>query len=494
MRTVPKGALIASVIISVLILLVWMLQVASLSGLGHSDAAGNGMAQGFTALEIILLWVLLAILLLVTGVAGRMPWPAAVAAVVLLPASGVAAMSALDLLADNDTPPYLWPIITPALVPPIIVFFGFWTLLPALRAAIPATIASGVAWGTIALLCVALVPMVQIRDRANEQGAAARAQWAENFDRLAPNAPLWDLTPFLATPNDTRQEVVLARIRQINQRQAQAYVMLDRGDFPLRSLGSLNLDPTPDLCDKARALLRRHVQTLMPKTAGKRPYADVADDVAGALAAMQWLVGYGCSCDAEAFAWEAMAKQYRHTNFDVFELAQLRDPKALGYKLLQAPDRFSQLTPEAHLRAWLRFARDKETRDAALDGARRLEHRTPDAVEMLNQDKYEVTTVLTYLPVLDLQTTELLCAASLKALHGQMAQIYRPRPDDPEPYDQLLSRLGTASPLSALQWLAVHGCDADGMLDEAAALVGTYQDSPDRSAQLANLARLHRKS
>ncbi len=31
MRTVPKGALIASIIISVLILLVWMLQVASLT-------------------------------------------------------------------------------------------------------------------------------------------------------------------------------------------------------------------------------------------------------------------------------------------------------------------------------------------------------------------------------------------------------------------------------------------------------------------------------
>jgi len=494
MRTVPKGALIASVIISVLVLLVWMLQVASLTDLGHSDAAGNGMAQGFTALEIILLWVLLAVLLLVTGVAGRMPWPAAVAAVVLLPASGVAAMSALDLLADNDTPPYLWPIITPALVPPIIVFFGFWTLLPALRAAIPATIASGAAWGSIALLCVALIPMVQIRDQAIEQDAAARAQWAENFDRLAPNAPLWDLTPFLSTPDDTRQEVVLARIRKIGQRQAQAYVMLDRGDFPLRSLGAFNLDPTSDLCDKARALLRRRVQMLVPKTAGKQPYADVADDVAGALAAMQWLVGYGCSCDAESLAWESMAKQYRHTNFDVFELAQLRDPKALGYKLLQAPDRFSQLTPQAHLRAWLRFARDKETREAALDGARRLEHRTTDAVEMLNQDEYEAITVLTYLPMLDLQTTEPLCAASLKALHGQLAQIYRPRPDDPEPYDQLLSRLGAASPLAALQWLAAHGCDADGMLDEAAALVGTYQDSPDRSAVLANLVRLHRKS
>jgi hypothetical protein len=270
MRTVPKGALIASVIISVLILLVWMLQVASLSGLGHSDAAGNGMAQGFTALETILLWVLLAILLLVTGVTGRMPWAAAVAAVVLLPASGVAAMSALDLLADNDAPPYLWPIITPALMPPIIVFFGFWTLLPALRAAIPATAASGTAWGLVALLCVAVFPMLQIRDRAIEQDAAARAQWAEDFRKLAPNAPLWDLRPLLATPDDTRQEVVLARIRKIAQRQAQAYVMLDRGDFPLRSLSSFNLDLTPDLCDRTRRNLCGGTASPSPPTRATR--------------------------------------------------------------------------------------------------------------------------------------------------------------------------------------------------------------------------------
>jgi hypothetical protein len=493
MATNPKGALVASIIISVLILLVWILQVASLSGLGHSDAAGNGMAQGFTALEIILLWVLLAILLLLTGVVGRMPWPAAVAAVVLLPVSGVAAMTALDLLADNDAPPYLWPIIMPALVPPIVVGFAFWTLLPGLRSAIPATLATVAAWGATLLLCVALWPMAQVRERVIERDAAVRAQWAEDFDRLAPDAALWELTPFLDTRDYTKQDAVLARIRKLDHRQAQAEAMLDRGDFPLRYLGSFDLDPTPAICDKARALLRRRVQALVPKTSGTRPYADVADDVASALAAMQWLVGYRCSCDAESLAWETMAKQYRDTNYDVVELAQLRDPKALGYKLQQAPERFSQLTPQAHLRAWLTFARDEQTRDAALDGARRLEHRTSDAVEMLNQDEYQATTVLTYLPVLDLQMTEPLCAAALQALHGQFTQIYRPRPDDPEPYDQLLSRLGTASPLSALQWVAAHGCDANGVLDEAAALVRSYQDSPDRSAMLADLAQLHRK-
>jgi hypothetical protein len=335
--------------------------------------------------------------------------------------------------------------------------------------------------------------MVQVRERIIERDVAVRAKWAEDFDRLAPDAALWDLTPFLDTRDFTRQEAVLARIRKLERRQAQAEAMLDRGDFPLRYLGSFDLDPTLALCAKARALLRRRVEVLVPKSAGLRPYADVADDVAGALAAMQWLVGYGCPCDAESIAWEAMAKQYRDTSYDVVELAQLRDPKALGYKLLQAPDRFSQLTPQAHLRAWLTFARDDQTRDAALAGARGLEHRTADAVEMLKRDEYDATTVLTYLPVLDLQATESLCAAALQALHGQLAQIYRPRPDDPEPYEQLLSRLGTASPLSALQWIAGHGCDANDALDEATALVGGYQDSPDRSAMLADLAELHRK-
>ena len=52
---------------------------------------------------------------------------------------------------------------------------------------------------------------------------------------------------------------------------------------------------------------------------------------------------------------------------------------------------------------------------------------------------------------------------------------------------------GVDAPLTALQWLASHGCDADGALDEATALVGTYQDSPERTAMLASLRRLHRR-
>ena len=55
------------------------------------------------------------------------------------------------------------------------------------------------------------------------------------------------------------------------------------------------------------------------------------------------------------------------------------------------------------------------------------------------------------------------------------------------------TELGAYEPLTALVWLAGHGCDAEAELSEAEAVIRTYQDSPARVAMLATLARLHRK-
>jgi len=159
------------------------------------------------------------------------------------------------------------------------------------------------------------------------------------------------------------------------------------------------------------------------------------------------------------------------------------------------PERFSMLTPRAHLKAWLTYADKKEFHDQALAGARKLDHRTADAVEMLN-DKYDIAApwqVLKYLPVLDLEMTPRLCGAALTQVHGDFAKVLRPKPDDQRRYSELLDRLGAYEPLTALVWLAGHGCDAEGELSEAEAVIRTYQDSPARAAMLATLAQLHRK-
>jgi hypothetical protein len=271
--------------------------------------------------------------------------------------------------------------------------------------------------------------------------------------------------------------------------------MLERGDFPLGFLGRIDLAPTPAICDKARALLRRQVAPLVLQTPKSKPFSEIAWPVANALAAMRWLVGHDCSCDDESQAWEAMAKGYRDTNFDVVELRELRDPKSLGRQVREYPERFSMLTPKAHLKAWLFFADKPEYRDQALAGARTLDHRTNDAVAMLT-DKYDISApwqVLKYLPVLDLEMTAPLCNAALTQVHGDIAKTYRPKDDDPRPYSELLARLGAYEPLIALVWLAEHGCEAEPELREAEGLIVGYQDSPARTAMLATLEKLHRK-
>ncbi len=493
--TASSGAVVAGMVISLVVLLIWALQLVWLSDLDGSDAAGNGLARAFTAIAIIILWALLASLAITAYVKGAMPIPWAVAALILIPVAFLASWEAADLLARPGIPPFYTPIVIPALAPPLIVAFCIWALLPALRGVIPMGVVAASVWGVVLILSIAIVPLTQMRQRADDQETARRAKWADDFAALPGDAPLWDWTPFLAgaLPDGNRVDAVLDGIRHLARRQSEAETMLDRGDFPLGYLARLDLEPTPAICDKTRALLRKRVPPLVLASPNSRPYADIADDVADAVAAMEWLVGYGCACDAEAQQWEAMAKNYRDTNFDVYRLAELRDPASLGRTLREAPERFSMLTPRAHLKAWLKFADDPASREAALAGARQLDHRTSDAIEMLHEDEFTAATLLRHLPALDLEPTPPLCDAALTVLHGRFEKIYRPKPDDPRSYDELLGRLSFGgAELPALISLARSGCDASAELGDADALVRAYQDSPDRAAMLATLTQLRR--
>jgi hypothetical protein len=481
--------------LGILALLFWVLALATLSDLAGSDPAGNAYAQAYGAIEIIILWGLLAVIAVIAFAKGDMPRLGALAALILIPASGLAAFAALELQARPEVSPLRWPLVVPALVPPLVMAFCVWALLPSLRAAIPARIAGGIVWGAALVLCFAVVPLQQMRDRADAQFAAGRAKYAADFVSLPADSPLWEWVPFLNTLDETRVAAVLDRIHALDRRQSDAELMLERGDFPLGFIGRFDLIPTPALCDKARALLRRQVESLVLKPPNSKPYNVIAEQVSNAANAMEWLVGYECACDAESLAWETMAKAYQGSNWDVHRLGEVRDPKNLGRIVRMHPDRFSMLTPKAHLWAWLSFADKEELREQALTGARALDHRTADAVEMLN-DKYDISApwqVLKYLPVLDLKTTAPLCGAALGQVHGDLSKTYRPKADDPRPYSELLDRLGAYQPLSALTWLAGHGCDAKRELSEAEDLIRSYQDSPKRAAMLATLAQLHRK-
>jgi hypothetical protein len=487
----PVGAIAAGIVLSIVILLLWGLQLATVASLGRSDAAGNGLGQAYAAIQLIVLWLLLTVLTILACAKGKGPGAANVAALVIVPASGLVASAAAGLLAQPDIAPHLWPIVVPALVPPLIVAWALFTLSAArLRAGITGVVA-GVLLATIVAVCVSIWPLSQMRKAVEDQEAARLQKYDADFARVPGNAPLWDWTPFLDTRDGTKREKVLDSIRKLDRRQAEA--MLDRGDFPVGYLGFFDLDPTPALCAKARGLLGKQVEPLVHNSDKPQPYSAIASQVSGAVAAMAWLVGYGCSCDVESKAWETMAKAYADPSYDVHRLAELRDPRQLGRTLRERPERFSMLNAQSHLRGWLRFVDDTALQAQVLAGARQVGSRTADAVEIL-RDKYDEESrwkLLRYLVKLDLEATQPLCLNALSELHGQFARIYRPATtDEPRPYSELLQRLGTSEQLPDLIWLARHGCTAETELNEAIALVSAYQDSADRTKMLATLTAL----
>jgi hypothetical protein len=488
-----RGPGAACIIFGAFALLLWLAMVPMLNSLTGSDAAGNGMAQGFAALAIFATWAMLGVLFLIAWGKGEMPIVAALAGLVLIPASCVVAMMALDLLSHPYDPPYFWPIIPPTAIPPLVVVFCFWTVMPPARAAIPAGVAAGAIWGAVFILCIAIVPMQMLRNAANEAKAEAERREEQAFVALPKDAPLWDWVPYLSSRNAMRQTAAVEGIRKLARRQSEAEIMLDRGDFPLGFIGQFDIDLTPAVCEKTLTLLRSRAAQLVPPKPDTQPYSQVAVPVGEALTALSWLIGYGCASDAEVRAWEDVAKAYQNPAFDVYELKGLHDPKRLGQTLRETPEKFSQLSPKSHLKAWLSFADKAELRDAALKGARSLNSRTADAIEMLNADEFAAYAALLYMPVLDLTATPQLCSAALKALRPEFARIYKPGADDPRPYSELLDRMGTGAQLPALQWLARNGCDADAELGTAIVLVEAYRESPGRAQMLATLNGLRRK-
>jgi hypothetical protein len=482
-----KGAISVSILLAVIAGLLWVLSLATLADLGRSDAAGNALGEAFAAIEIIALWSLLTVMTVIVAMKGRVPWPVIAAALVIVPVSGLVAMSAMDLLTRAHLPPFLWPIVIPAAIPPLVLLWCFLSLQGRAGNAIAALPAAMLA------VCLLIEPLSLTRKTVDDQQTARLQKYDADLERVSAGAPMWEWMPFLDTADSTKQARVLDNIRGLEQRQQQAEIMLDRGDFPVGYLGFFDLDPTPSLCGKARDLLRKQVEPLVLKTADSRPYRTIAGEVADAVAGMSWLVGYGCSCDFESKAWETMANGYSEPGFDVYRLAELRDPKELGKTLRERPARFSMLNAQSHLKGWLRFADDRELQQQALAGARALEHRTSDAAAILI-DKYDDESrwkLLRHLTALDLEMTMPLCANALSILHGQFAKVYRPGPDDePRPYSELLARLGDGEQLPDLIWLAGHGCDAKPELSEAITLVNAYGEAQGRAAMLAELARL----
>jgi hypothetical protein len=124
-RAPPIGAILA-LAVAALFYLGMMLTLSNVQN-ADTDAVGRAMAEAFAIFFGIGLWMALAVLLLIGGVKGEMPVWSAVAAALVLPISGFAAIVAVGLLARGDSARY---ILVPGLIAPLIAGYAIWARLP----------------------------------------------------------------------------------------------------------------------------------------------------------------------------------------------------------------------------------------------------------------------------------------------------------------------------------------------------------------------------
>lgn len=307
MSTAPRAPRMASIGAWLLLGLACLLYLALMRDIVPSPArefiqrgepASNAIERGFAELVafflIFLLWIVLAILLFLRGKGQKMPPQAPVAAAILLPLSGVAAIYATDLYASYAG----WAIVVPASLPPLIALYAMWMRLPVLRATLPAKIINPAAWGAILALTITPVPLSVIDPRiyaageperqrqreaylaANEQIDARRAEDDHErniarFQALNADSPLRDYLLDLSDPEgSTRHEEALAKARQVKSRQSDVVALLEeptpadtsgrsRGNIEyLEDMWRLDIEATPAVCKAYGDALRQEAENV----------------------------------------------------------------------------------------------------------------------------------------------------------------------------------------------------------------------------------------
>ncbi len=235
---VPVGTIVLLSLAAVL----YAAMMSCLADAPGGDAFGRGLALAYAAFIGGLLWLVLAAVLIVAAVKGRMPVWAAIGLAVLVPLSCVAVWMAGDAVGRGDSS----ALLIPALLPPLFALYALWARLPALHGRLRAGVVSGVVGAAIVFLTatpfisatraalpdpardarLAELAKMQEEQQAKERQAARERDDAE-FARLGPDSALESYLLYLHT--ETYGARARAGIRQLTNRQADAIAMLGKG-------------------------------------------------------------------------------------------------------------------------------------------------------------------------------------------------------------------------------------------------------------------------
>ena len=339
-HSAPRPAMTASFTIVLMIALVlWAATVTNAMTIKSSDAAGNALSQAFGALMCIALFVMLAILVVLAAVRGDMPVWMRVAALVLVPASGIATVAAVEILGQGTEWPTRWPLVIPALAPALLIALALWAYAPSLRGLVSATATGTVVFSALALLSVAPWPLFWERGRLRTAGpgelqafrTAKRAKWSASkreaqraeFDAIEQDSPLYTWLVY-TEPGDPMRERAFAAINRLPERQREVEETVATGNIAAtREIPNLNVEPTPSLCDAARESIVFHARRARPQQ--EHPgYARYARDVEYYMPTIEWLVKRGCPLTDALTELEATANTYADSPERARFLARLR--------------------------------------------------------------------------------------------------------------------------------------------------------------------------
>ena len=113
--TAPRPPPIGMLALLLLGCLLYAATIGSISDLGSTDAAGRGLGEAFGVIYGFFLWIVLAAMVVIGGINGRMPAWGGIAASILVPASAVASVIATQFIEYHTG----WQLLVPALIPPL---------------------------------------------------------------------------------------------------------------------------------------------------------------------------------------------------------------------------------------------------------------------------------------------------------------------------------------------------------------------------------------
>jgi hypothetical protein len=142
-RGFPVGMVIVLIVAAVL-------YVAMLSTIAFSTGPGDAsFGQAIASLMATAgLWIALAVLHVIGAMMGEMPRWARFVAVFLVPFSGIATFTAIDMCSRHIK----WAIAFPVVLPLLIAIYAVWIRMPALRGVVSAEHMSTTVWALVLAL------------------------------------------------------------------------------------------------------------------------------------------------------------------------------------------------------------------------------------------------------------------------------------------------------------------------------------------------------